>query len=94
MGSFFYLSDHFLICVWYLIYEQIGNLTVSEFYSSQHGKCHTWTVSPDDTLLDARRIMDLHGVSMLPVISRKTEDHKGGYLVGLLDSESIDIACR
>ncbi|KAH6770470.1 chloride channel E [Perilla frutescens var. hirtella] len=63
---------------------------VSEVCSSYGGKCVvSCTATPNMSLLTALTLMNRHGVSQLPVI---IED--GGRLVGLLDRESINLACR
>ncbi|CAA0839300.1 Chloride channel protein CLC-e [Striga hermonthica] len=68
-------------------------LGVSELCSSIGKRCSVaWTATPNMSLLTARTLMNRHGVNQLPVIV-SDGDH-GGCPVGLLDRESIDLACR
>lgn len=52
----------------------------------------SWTATPNMNLLTALTLMNRHGVSQLPVILE--DGGRGGRLVGLLDRESINLACR
>ncbi|KAK4436650.1 Chloride channel protein CLC-e [Sesamum alatum] len=65
-------------------------LRVSELCSSFGARCSvSWIATPNMSLFSARSLMDRHGIRQLPVIM---ED--GGCPVGLLDRESINLACR
>ncbi|KAL0452880.1 UNVERIFIED_CONTAM: Chloride channel protein CLC-e [Sesamum latifolium] len=68
-------------------------LRVSELCSSFGARCSvSWIATPNMSLFSARSLMNRHGIRQLPVI---TEDaNSGGCPVGLLDRESIDLACR
>ncbi|KAL2248789.1 UNVERIFIED_CONTAM: Chloride channel protein CLC-e [Sesamum indicum] len=67
-------------------------LRVSELCSSFGARCSvSWIATPNMSLFSARSLMNRHGICQLPVI---TEDANcGGCPVGLLDRESIDLAC-
>lgn len=52
----------------------------------------SWTATPNMNLLTALTLMNRHGESQLPVILE--DGGRGGRLVGLLDRESINLACR
>ncbi|ONK68803.1 uncharacterized protein A4U43_C05F16190 [Asparagus officinalis] len=69
---------------------EVDKIVVSDICHVQGNKCQVWTATPDMTLLAAKKIMDSHGVNQLPVIS----DHNDRHLIGLLDKECINIACR
>lgn len=63
---------------------------VSEVCSSNNRRCLvSCTTTPSMSLFTALSLMNREGVSQLPVILEN-----GGRLVGLLDRESIDLACR
>ncbi|GFQ02756.1 chloride channel protein clc-e [Phtheirospermum japonicum] len=66
---------------------------VSELCSS-YGKrrCVSWTATPNMSLLTALSLMNRHGINQLPVVLE--DGDRGGCPVGLLDRESIDLACR
>ncbi|XP_023747967.1 chloride channel protein CLC-e [Lactuca sativa] len=66
-------------------------LIVSELCSLKNDMCRfPQTVTPEMSLYSAEVIMNMYGVTHLPVIS---EDQKA-FPVGILDRESINLACR
>lgn len=66
-------------------------LIVSELCSLKNDMCRfPQTVTPEMSLYSAEVIMNMYGVTHLPVIS---EDQKA-FPVGILDRESISLACR
>ncbi|GER27937.1 H(+)/Cl(-) exchange transporter ClcA [Striga asiatica] len=68
-------------------------LRVSELCSSIGKRCSVaWTATPNMSLLTARTLMNRHDINQLPVIV--SDGDNGGCPVGLLDRESIDLACR
>ncbi|KAL2650577.1 hypothetical protein R1flu_018705 [Riccia fluitans] len=61
------------------------------------GQAKVVTVYPDMSLSDAQRKMAGRGLRQLPVVARKSETQgkeMGFQVVGLLDRESIKLACR
>ncbi|BBM99348.1 chloride channel protein, CIC family [Marchantia polymorpha subsp. ruderalis] len=61
------------------------------------GKTRVVTVYPDMSLTDAQRRMARRGLRQLPVIARTWKSQgkqSGNHVVGLLDRESIKLACR
>lgn len=48
-----------------------------------------WTATPSMDILTAKMIMKNLGVTQVPVVRDQM-----GYLVGVLDCESIDLTCR
>ncbi|KAI3470252.1 hypothetical protein Pfo_026915 [Paulownia fortunei] len=68
-------------------------LRVSELCSSYGKRCSvSWTATPNMSLFTALTLMNRHGISQLPVILEDGDCR--GCPVGLLDRESIDLACR
>ncbi|KAL2487702.1 Chloride channel protein CLC-e [Forsythia ovata] len=68
-------------------------LSVSELCSSNSKRCRIpGTVTPNTSLRSAQALMNRNGISQLPVILEH-EDH-AGHPIGLLDRESINLACR
>ncbi|KAL3642231.1 hypothetical protein CASFOL_013046 [Castilleja foliolosa] len=65
---------------------------VSELCSS-YGKrcCVSWTATPNMSLLTALSLMNRRNINQLPVVLE--DGDYGGCPVGLLDRESIDLAC-
>lgn len=74
--------------------EQVDKILVSHVCHLVGKKCQAWAVTPDTTLATAESIMNSHGVNQLAVVSEHADGQKKGQLVGLLDRESISIACR
>ncbi|KAG6553623.1 hypothetical protein Mapa_004537 [Marchantia paleacea] len=61
------------------------------------GKAQVVTVYPDMSLTDAQRRMARRGLRQLPVVARTWQNQgkqSGNHVVGLLDRESIKLACR
>ncbi|KAJ0987163.1 hypothetical protein J5N97_005519 [Dioscorea zingiberensis] len=73
---------------------EVDKILVSHVCHLDGKKCQSWAVTPDTTLNIAERIMNSHGINQLPVVSEHVDSQKRGRLVGLLDRESISIACR
>ncbi|EYU29008.1 hypothetical protein MIMGU_mgv1a002342mg [Erythranthe guttata] len=68
-------------------------LRVSELCSSYGRRCAvSWTATPNMSLFNALNLMNRYGINQLPVILE--DGVRGGCPVGLLDRESIDLACR
>ncbi|KAL0359316.1 UNVERIFIED_CONTAM: Chloride channel protein CLC-e [Sesamum angustifolium] len=68
-------------------------LSVSELCSSSGARCSvSWIATPNMSLFSARSLMNRHGIRQLPVIME--DANCGGCPVGLLDRESVDLACR
>ncbi|KAL8049075.1 hypothetical protein ABFX02_07G109600 [Erythranthe guttata] len=68
-------------------------LRVSELCSSYGRRCSvSWTATPNMSLFNALNLMNRHSINQLPVILE--DGVRGGCPVGLLDRESIDLACR
>ncbi|KAL0402757.1 UNVERIFIED_CONTAM: Chloride channel protein CLC-e [Sesamum radiatum] len=68
-------------------------LRVSELCSYFGARCSvSWIATPNMSLFSARSLMNRHGIRQLPVITG--DANSGGCPVGLLDRESIDLACR
>ncbi|KAJ6809467.1 chloride channel protein CLC-e [Iris pallida] len=72
---------------------EVKEILVSDICHLEGKKCRAWTATPDMTLVTAERIMDLHEVNQLPVVSECVDHHKRGCLIGLIDRECISIAC-
>ncbi|MQM15833.1 hypothetical protein Taro_048785 [Colocasia esculenta] len=72
----------------------VEKLLVSDICYLEGNKCRTQAATPSMTLLSAEKIMDLLGVSQLPVTSESTGRDRGGYVIGLLDKECIEVTCR
>ncbi|GAV84795.1 CBS domain-containing protein/Voltage_CLC domain-containing protein [Cephalotus follicularis] len=67
---------------------------VSELCSLADKKCRVpWTATPCMDLFSAEMIMNRHSVSHVPVVSEHVKENTG-YLVGLLDRDSIRLASR
>lgn len=65
-------------------------VVVSEICSLDGEICRVpWTATPSMDVLTARMIMKKLGVTQVPVVKDQM-----GYLVGVLDSEYIDLTCR
>lgn len=74
--------------------DEVQNLTVSEMCDLKEGKCRVlWTATPDMNLLSVESVMDTLGVDQLPVVIKHVQGY-GGYPVGLIDKECINLACR
>ncbi|KAK4489074.1 hypothetical protein RD792_004868 [Penstemon davidsonii] len=74
--------------------RQLQVLRVSELCSSSGKRCSiSWTVTPSMSLLTALTLMNRQSVNQLPVILEH-EDPGGSCAIGILDRESIDLACR
>ncbi|XP_058069417.1 chloride channel protein CLC-e isoform X2 [Magnolia sinica] len=74
---------------------EVRKLMISEMCNLDGEGCReVWTITPSMSLLFAERIMTRYSVNQLPVVSEHVEDRKGGHLVGLLDRECINLACR
>ncbi|XP_078437766.1 chloride channel E isoform X2 [Wolffia australiana] len=67
-------------------------LSVSDFCLAQRGGCMVQAVTPGMNLGSAERIMDLQQANRVPVVSDAFGDR--GRVIGLLDRESIEVACR
>lgn len=78
----------------YVRKTKVEKIQVSDVYQTEVDKHRLWTASPNMTLGTAERIMDLHGLNQLPVVSYIVDDLNRGPLIGLLDRECIKIACR
>ncbi|KAG0450622.1 hypothetical protein HPP92_026846 [Vanilla planifolia] len=72
----------------------VENVLISDVYHSELNKRLMWKATPNMTLATAERIMDLHGLSQLPVVSENVQLQDGGCLIGLLDKECISVTCR
>ncbi|CAA6669951.1 unnamed protein product [Spirodela intermedia] len=71
------------------------SLLVSDFCYSESRRCLVQAVTPSMNLLSAEKIMDLQGVTRLPVVSERIlGESRGGRAVGLLDRECIEVTCR
>ncbi|KAH7689486.1 Chloride channel voltage gated protein [Dioscorea alata] len=73
---------------------EVDKILVSHVCHLVGKKCQAWAVTPDTTLATAESIMNSRGVNQLAVVSEHADGQKKGQLVGLLDRESISIACR
>ncbi|KAF9621205.1 hypothetical protein IFM89_016699 [Coptis chinensis] len=73
---------------------KVEKLVVSEIcqVKSEKGRM-LWTATPDMSLLSAQILMNRQSQEQLPVVLEHVKDQRG-YLVGLLDRECIDLACR
>lgn len=73
---------------------EVDKILVSHICNFNKDVCQVWTATPSMTLFSAERIMDLHGVNQLLVVSEPDDGHKRGRLIGLLDREYISITLR
>lgn len=73
---------------------EVDKIQVSDIFQAEENKKPLWTASPNMTLGSAERIMDLHGLNQLPVVSQMVDGLNRGPLIGLLDRECIKVTCR
>lgn len=72
----------------------LQKLLVSEMCSADGETCCVpCTATPNMNLLSALILMDRYGVNQVPVVMEHIPGQRG-QLVGLLDRESIILACR
>lgn len=78
--------------------DRVGTVPVSEVCTSWNGGgkgSELLTVFPHSSLKVARRLMAVRGLRQLPVVGEAASQvDRMGPLVGLLDRDCINLACR